>query len=214
MSNASSNIACLPPNSSVAYPVGTLLTVQEVSTGVTTLDPAGTGGCAGSGVTITSAAYGSSTTQTYSLGGVYGFIQIQQTATNTWTVVSWDTPVGQQLRALAIPSEMRAYLAASTPATYTSCTPSASASGPFAGKFTQPATACSTITITFNGATGFTDSNGYTCIAGDQTQTNAGTFIPTWVNASDTTTTATLSIPAAAQVTADVITWKCTPRSL
>lgn len=213
--NASTNTTCIPANSSVAFAVGTILTVQQTSTGLSTLAPAGASGCSGSGVTITSGGYGSSTSQTYSLGGEYGFIQIQQTATNTWNVIGWTPPLAQQLAALSINSEMQAYLAASTAATYSSCTPSASSNGPFTGKFTQPATPCTTITITMNGATGFTDSIGYSCIAGDQTQTNTGTnWIPTWINSADNSTTATLAIPAAAQTTGDVVSWSCRPRSL
>jgi hypothetical protein len=217
MGNASSNIVCVPPNSSVAYPVGTLLTVQEVSTGVTSLDPAGTGGCSGSGVTLTSAAYGSSTTQTYSLGGVYGFIQIQQTATNTWNVVAWDTPVGQQLRALAIPSEMQAYLAAHTAATMvaTGCTPTSVNNGPFAGKFNLASGPCTSIVITMNGATGFTDPLGFDCSVDDETLQAAGTWFGKWGASADTTTTATIPIPGAAVTGGtDGISWACHPRSL
>jgi len=196
----------IPANASVAFTVGTLLTVQAVGTGVVTLSP-------GSGVTITSAAYGSSTSQTYSLGGTYGFIQIQKTATDTWNVVAWDTPANQALAAL--PSEMQAYLKATTQWTGSGCTGLATTTGgPFAGTWTQPATACTTITVTLNGATGFTDSAGYSCTMGDETQTNAGTFIPTWIESSSTTTTAVFKIPAAAQVATDVLGFSCHPRSL
>ncbi len=204
--NAASNTVTIPPNSSVAFPVGTLLTVQEIGSGVTSLTP-------GSGVTITSAAYGSSTSQTYTLGGIYGFIQIQQTATNVWNVIAWDTPASQKTAILS--SEMQAYLTATTQFTYsaTGCTPSASTGGPFAGTITLAAGPCTSIVVTMNGVTGFTDTNGYNCNIYDETLQAAGTWFGSWGASADTTTTATIPIPAAAGAT-DVISFSCHPRSL
>lgn len=88
MSNAAANTFCVPPNSSVAYPVGTQLTIEELGAGITTVAPAGASGCAGSGVTIDSASYGSSTTQTYAFAGAYDFLQIRETAANVWLVTA------------------------------------------------------------------------------------------------------------------------------
>lgn len=87
MSNAASNTATVPPNASVAYPLGTLLTFEQIGAGITTVGP-------GSGVTFTSPDFGSSTSITYALGGAYGFVQLLQTATNTWQVVAIKTGPG------------------------------------------------------------------------------------------------------------------------
>jgi hypothetical protein len=86
MSNASANTFCIPPNSSVAYAVGTTLTVEELGAGITTVAPAGASGCTGTGVTVTSVQYGSSTSQTYALAGIYDLFQIRQISTNNWLV--------------------------------------------------------------------------------------------------------------------------------
>lgn len=93
MSNSSSNTLCIPPNSSVAFPIGTIETIQQIGSGTTTVAPAGESGCSGTGVTIQSPQYGSSGTQTYSMGGAYGFMQMQQVATNTWNVIDWTQPL-------------------------------------------------------------------------------------------------------------------------
>lgn len=78
MSNASANTLTIPTNASVAYPLGTTLTVLQGAAGPTTVSPA-------SGVTFTSAQYGSSGSQTYTMGcGIYDMLQFKQTATNTW----------------------------------------------------------------------------------------------------------------------------------
>jgi hypothetical protein len=110
---------------------------------------------------------------------------------------------------------MQSYLAASTPYTEapTGCTPSAHSGGPFAGKITLASGPCTSIVITLNGATGFTDSNGYDCSVGDETLQAAGTWFGKWGASADTTTTATIPIPAAAGAT-DVISFACHPRSL
>jgi hypothetical protein len=79
MSNASANTLTIPPNASVAYPVGTTLTIEQIAAGLTTV-------AQGAGVTFTSLQYGSSTTINYPLAGIYDFIQLKQTATNTWLV--------------------------------------------------------------------------------------------------------------------------------
>lgn len=82
------------------------------------------------------------------------------------------------------------------------CTPSASSLAPTSGgTITQPATACTTATFTF----AVTAPHGWNCTMGDITQTNAGTYIPPWVESSNTTTTCVVKIPAAAQVASDVL---------
>lgn len=101
MSNSSANTLCIPPNASVAFAIGTVINVQQLGTGLTTVAPAGASGCAGSGVTLESPAYGASTSQTYSLGGQYGDLQIEQTSTDTWDVVSWQTPANMPQAAAA-----------------------------------------------------------------------------------------------------------------
>ena len=206
---------CIPPNSSVNLAANAQLIVSQIGTGLVTITPAGTGGCAGTGVTTQSAAYGSSATATFAIGQ-YGYITLQQTSTlNTWNLISWVTPTLQEVTSLSIASEMRAYLSASTPFTYsaTGCTPSAAVGGPFGGKITLAAGPCTSIVVTMNGATGFTDAEGYDCSADDETLQAAGTWFGKWGASADTTTTATMPIPPAAGAT-DVISFVCHPRSL
>jgi hypothetical protein len=77
MSNTSANTLTIPTNASVAFPVGTTITIEEINTGITTVSPA-------SGVTLQSIQYGSSGSQTYALAGAYDFVQFKQVAANTW----------------------------------------------------------------------------------------------------------------------------------
>lgn len=90
MSNASANVFCVPSNVNVAFPVGTSLTVEQTSTGATTVAQQGVAGCSGTSgvVAFTSVQYGSSTTQTLALAGVYDLVQIRKTATDTWELVA------------------------------------------------------------------------------------------------------------------------------
>lgn len=90
MSNAASNTLTVPTNASVALPVGTTITVEQLGAGVTTVSPA-------TGVTFTSLQYGSSGTQTYALAGTYDFLQFKQVSANTWLVTS--VGPGRQLQA-------------------------------------------------------------------------------------------------------------------
>jgi len=90
----------------------------------------------------------------------------------------------------------------------TGCTPSAHTGGPFAGTVTLASGPCTSITITFNGATGFTAPNGYHCNVGDRTLQAAGTWWGEWPEHSSTTTTAVLDIPGASGAT-DVISFDC-----
>ena len=113
--------------------------------------------------------------------------------------------------AIAISSSALADLQASTPFTVagTGCTPTVGAAGPFAGTVTLAAGPCTAITITFNGATGFTAPNGWHCSVDDRTALSAGTWIPGWAEDASTATTATIPIPGAAGAT-DVLSVGCT----
>jgi hypothetical protein len=81
MSNASSNVLTIPTNASVAFPVGTTLTVEQLGAGITSIAPA-------SGVTLESTVFGSSATINYSLVGIYDFAQFKQVAANTWLLTA------------------------------------------------------------------------------------------------------------------------------
>ncbi|MDA8119137.1 MAG: hypothetical protein M0Z85_03615 [Gammaproteobacteria bacterium] len=84
MANAAANTVTVPADATVAFPVGTTLTVVQNGAGATTVEGAG------SPVTLESAKYGSSTTQTYVFPSEYSCIQLQKTATDTWFVASCD----------------------------------------------------------------------------------------------------------------------------
>jgi collagen type VII alpha len=131
------------------------------------------------------------------------------------TLAANATGSGASPTALAIGSERMAWLTASTKFTAagTGCTVGTTTGGPFAGTFTLATGPCTSVAITLNGATGFTDGVGYACVATDQTTQAAGTYIPAWGQKSSTTTTATLPIPSAAGTT-DVISFSCAPMAL
>jgi hypothetical protein len=76
MSNASANTLTIPINSSVAYPLGTVLTVQQLGAGATTIALTG-------GVTIV-APYALTG---YVIAAQYGWVSFQQQTTNVWTLV-------------------------------------------------------------------------------------------------------------------------------
>jgi hypothetical protein len=63
------------------------------------------------------------------------------------------------------------------------------------------------VTITINGAAGFTANNGYSCHANDETTAagNTGLYF-----SANTTTTATLTVPATSAAS-DVIDFACIP---
>jgi hypothetical protein len=90
----------------------------------------------------------------------------------------------------------------------TGCTPTVTAPGPFGGTFTLASGPCTAVTITINGATGFTAPNGYHCSVHDRTALAGGTWIPAWGETTSTVHTATLPIPGAAG-TSDVISFNC-----
>lgn len=70
MTNAAASILTVPPNSSVAYPVGTFISGAQLGAGQVTLTP-------GAGVTITG-------TPGLKIAGQYGTFEILKTATDTW----------------------------------------------------------------------------------------------------------------------------------
>lgn len=74
MSNAAANTLTVPPNSSVAFPTGTVINIVSISTGQTTLSP-------GSGVTLSSAD------AKLKLRVQYSSCSLIKTGTDTWIVV-------------------------------------------------------------------------------------------------------------------------------
>lgn len=71
MTSGSSNTVTVPPNSSVAYPVGTQITVLQAGAGSTTI-------AAGSGVTVNNAG---------AIGSQWGRRLLTKIATNTWDCI-------------------------------------------------------------------------------------------------------------------------------
>jgi len=128
------------------------------------------------------------------------------------TVVANATGSSASPTAVAVSSLTMSQLQAATTFTVsgTGCTPSAHTGTAFAGTVTLASGPCTSITVTMNGATGFTATTGYHCNVGDRTTQNAGTWIPMWGESATSTSTATIPIPAAAGVT-DVISFQCTP---
>jgi len=74
MSNASANTITIPPNSSVAYGIGTQLNIAQLGAGATTI-------VAGSGVTLNSDG------AKLKLNAQYAVATCVKTDTNTWFVV-------------------------------------------------------------------------------------------------------------------------------
>ena len=77
LSNASANTATIPPNSSVAYPVGTVLNLAQTGAGATTITQ-------GAGVTITSTGAAPAAPKTRVQ---YSACSAIQTSANNWLVV-------------------------------------------------------------------------------------------------------------------------------
>jgi len=71
MSNASANTLTVPPNSSVAFPIGTVIVINNLGAGTTSV----TGG---TGVSINGVSTGTFTRDQYAGGA------IQKTGTDTW----------------------------------------------------------------------------------------------------------------------------------
>ena len=77
INNASANTATIPPNSSVAFPVGTILNFAQTGAGQTTITQ-------GSGVTITSTGATPSAPKTRVQ---YSACSAIQTSANNWLVI-------------------------------------------------------------------------------------------------------------------------------
>ena len=77
LANASANTATIPPNSSVAFPVGTVLNLAQTGAGATTITQ-------GSGVTITSIGATASAPKTRVQ---YSTCSAIQTSANNWLVI-------------------------------------------------------------------------------------------------------------------------------
>ena len=77
INNASANTATIPPNSSVAFPVGTILNLAQTGAGQTTITQ-------GSGVTITSTGAVASAPKTRVQ---YSACSAIQTSANNWLVI-------------------------------------------------------------------------------------------------------------------------------
>ena len=75
MSNASANTLTIPPNSSVAFPVGTIVGVRQKGAGATTIT-------AGAGVTLNAVSTGSGT-----LLAKFSGVSIVQEAADTWSIM-------------------------------------------------------------------------------------------------------------------------------
>ncbi len=74
MSNAASNTVTIPTNASVAFPIGTIISIVQLGTGTTTIAGA-------TGVTVNGASGG-----TGSIGSRYQAAALLKTATDTWTI--------------------------------------------------------------------------------------------------------------------------------
>ena len=77
INNASANTATIPPNSSVAFPVGTILNLAQTGAGQTTITQ-------GSGVTITSTGAVATAPKTRVQ---YSACSAIQTSANNWLVI-------------------------------------------------------------------------------------------------------------------------------
>jgi Protein of unknown function (DUF2793) len=73
MNLAGANTCTIPPNSSVAFPVDTVVTIRQVGAGITTI-------VAGAGVTINSPS-------TLAIARQNGTVQLVQVATDTWDLM-------------------------------------------------------------------------------------------------------------------------------
>ena len=75
MNNGSANTLTIPANSSVAFPVGTIINVEQIGAGTTTIE-------GGTGVTVNGVSTGSG-----DIGNQWGGVSLRKRATNAWTVV-------------------------------------------------------------------------------------------------------------------------------
>jgi hypothetical protein len=72
--NAGATAFTIPPNATVAFPIGTVITFEQNGAGVVTLTTAGT-------------TVFNSRGNLVATGGQYAVVQIKKVATNTWTVI-------------------------------------------------------------------------------------------------------------------------------
>lgn len=172
--------ATVPPNSSVAFAVGDLLSVQQTSTGFGSV-------CPGSGVTFVSAWYGSSTSQCYALGSTNANVQFQKIATDTWYVPSW----------VSVLAEAQTY-GTKFATTGSTCTVTSSTGTATMGTVTLGSAGGCTLVIT----PGFSAKVRWRGNMGDETQTT----IPEWGPASSTATAVTFNVPGAA-VSGDTVSF-------
>ena len=162
MNNASANTLTIPTNASVAFPLGTIITIQQIGAGTTSIALAG-------GVSVQQAGK-----VTYaSLGGQYGFEQFQQVATNVWQLIA------QQLGD------------AKFTVSGTCTTPASTAGGSTGGTITMASSGTTnscTLIVTPGG--GLTAQNLWVGSMGDRTQLTLPVFGPS--ASSTTTLTFTL----------------------
>lgn len=182
-SNASAVTDTIPPNSSVAYLVGTILTFQNIGANIATVSP-------GSGVTFQGAIYGSSTSQGYQLNSAYSSIQLQKTATDTWNVNYWFDPV------------LQGGSGGTKFTTSGTCTNSATAGDATKGTITMSSAGNCTIIVTINGAVGATAKTGWVGTMADRTQPT----IPAWRETASSATTITFTVPTAV-ASSDVVSF-------
>lgn len=79
MNSAASNTVTVPPHSSVAFPIGAIITVRQIGVGATTI-------AAGAGVTINAASL--------NVGGQYAAIGLMKIAVNEWDLYASGAAAG------------------------------------------------------------------------------------------------------------------------
>lgn len=209
---------CNTPTVNGVEAVGlSIVDIQSMTlTGVAATTPAN-GVKAGSGAVV----YAQSTNQTTALANAAYLAQDGGSIDNssasgsvnstpsTGTVGNNNAFIGQKNTSTAVPNTVGklttpGVLSAGTKFTTSGCSVSSTSGGATAGVFTLGANSC-TVVVTLNGATGFTATNGWQCVAVDRTA-------PTVLiggNSSSNATTASFVIPAGAGAT-DVIGFACT----
>jgi hypothetical protein len=78
MSNAAANAVTVPPNSTVAFPIGTAIDIVQTGAGVTTITP-------GAGVTIN--YYSPTSAATRTIKAQWAGATLIKRATNTWVLI-------------------------------------------------------------------------------------------------------------------------------
>jgi hypothetical protein len=208
--NVSSGTITIPAISSTVFATGMSLSLVNYSGSTETVSTtpivnAGGGCVSGTGIPsgdswqILSNGTTLDCIQTIASVGTVPLTSLASQAANT--IVANATGSAAVPTAVAVSSTALAILKNTTAVTLSSCTPSASTLGPRGGIFTQPATPCTTVTVTFS----VTAPNGWMCNAEDRTLQAAGTWWGQWGESSSTATTCVVAIPTAAQTTGDVI---------